>query len=733
MPHFAGHLTNRNVTPLRPQGQNFLQPRQGDNPLFTPRENDALRQRQKDLDMHPRKRFPPPKSPPRVPPKPETPAQRQNRERAEKLRLFHMEKQATEEARKKAREGTFLGTPIADLLKEAIPYVRRPKTPENPYGVERPPISENPAFNKPLLPPNPDEYPEPSAIEKGVPRTVSPDPLRPGELRDGFGEPYSPFGGTMTTLPGFDPNPTTVTSSQGEVYVEPGVVSDAHQTFPITSAGQRIRKQRQDAAAADLMGIPSSGGRFSVPEVDVVDPFNQRVDPASLPASGGSFTYLPQPSEPQSPSNLPMQSAAPESRGFMRQAEELMLDQMEENSRSPILRQQEAPRSFRDRTETAPFFTPGLANEDDMERVPMAPGVNEGLQASLRSQYGGPNFRSRGVMSDRLGDGSGFDRLRQQDADRRAQHVMPTVGPRYRNKAQEEKVREGDRRRRAMRRGEVYTDPVTGEVRDFSAFKAQADRRQERKDRASDILSRAEQFRAASQGPIGAAIIDPSGGIAGPQHVGRQLRFGGISKGAAIAMARNEQIQEDMFNKSMERQRAAKRRENLQFMAEQGDPEAMLMLKKDAGMKVDQADIDIAAEVAKGTIPDAPMQTQRLVATPQAERESMAFRVERILNGNLPDERKKKLILDLHGTLNTEEGINALQDNTSYDEFGPGDYVLSERLRKLFGLKKPPGMFSGLFGGVPAPQGAPAQQGTTPTSPGSAAPKPAYVDPAGRE
>jgi hypothetical protein len=282
----------------------------------------------------------------------------------------------------------------------------------------------------------------------------------------------------------------------------------------------------------------------------------------------------------------------------------------------------------------------------------------------------------------------------------------------------------------ARRRRERDGNPEPGTAAANQRFQEKRAERKARRDRAMALKSRASQIQAASMGPIGAAIINPSGGIAGPQHVGRQLRFGGMSRGAAINQAVNEQLQQDRLNESMERTQDAEQKELVKFMAEQGDPEAMLMLRETAGMNVDEADKAIAGMAAQGKVPAAPQQTQRLVSTPVDEREQMAFQVEGILNrpsSEMTDDMKRRLILQLYSSLNTEQGITDLQDNTSYDKLGPGDYLLSERLRKLFGLKKPPGLFDGLFGGSPAGGGAPQGNASLPQ------PSDPYRDPAGRE
>lgn len=399
----------------------------------------------------------------------------------------------------------------------------------------------------------------------------------------------------------------------------------------------------------------------------------------------------------RSPSDKPPTRPARPRDYFGEAAEELALNQLAENSSSDILRTEPPQRDFYDRTGTTPLFTPGLMLEAPTG-VPVAPGVNEELLDRLpsRREQDRSTMQPGGMVS-----GEAFDRMRQQDAARRASHVMPKAGPRYTNDADEAKVREGDRRRRAMRRGEVYTDPVTGEVRDFAAFKESQDRQQARKDEAQRITTRASQIQAANSGRIGALRVDPSGGIAGPQHVGMQPLFGQMGRGAAIAMAVNELNREERASDALRR---AERQESIRnrlkaAQAMQDGPEKDAVLKQinddivqpsDGSLnEYDKKYKNVDERAKQGQYRKAPA---RKPDTPLGEesvdsRNAMGYQVFDFLNDDtLSDQEKKDAILRQYPELETEQGIDDFVSGTRFDSSVLGRSQLSDRLRRLMGI-----------------------------------------------
>ncbi len=373
------------------------------------------------------------------------------------------------------------------------------------------------------------------------------------------------------------------------------------------------------------------------------------------------------------------------------------MDQLAENLGSDILRTEPPQQDFYDRTGTTPLLTPGLMR-DAPTRVPVAPGVNEELLDGLpsRREQDRSTMQPGGMVS-----GEAFDRMRQQDAARRASNVMPTVGPRYRNDDEEALVREGDRRRRAMRAGEMYTDPVTGQVRDFSAFKAQADRLQARKDAAQEIRTRGAQIQAANSGRIGGVRVDPSGGIAGPQHVGTQGLYGQMGRGAAIAMAQNEMNREERASDALRR---VERQQSIQnrlqaAQAMQDGPEKDAVLKQinddilqpsDGSLnEYDKKYKNVDKRAEQGQYRKAPA---RKPDTPLGEesvdsRQAMGGQVMDFLNDDaLSDQEKKDAILRQYPELETEQGIDDFVSGTTFDSSILGGSQLNDRLRRLMGI-----------------------------------------------
>jgi len=179
---------------------------------------------------------------------------------------------------------------------------------------------------------------------------------------------------------------------------------------------------------------------------------------------------------------------------------------------------QRAAQMKRDRAETSSFLRPGggltdlyegqaggndtMYDSSDPSQMlmpaPRSPGVDEDSLAKLKSKYQ-PNHRSRSVMSEGLGDGSDFDRMREADAAARADHVMPTVDPlmnrdfRGLDTNVRERIIDGDARRRE-RRG----TPNPGTEAGDALFREQRERRSQRRQDALDLRREANDLRAGT-------------------------------------------------------------------------------------------------------------------------------------------------------------------------------------------------------------------------------------------
>jgi len=389
---------------------------------------------------------------------------------------------------------------------------------------------------------------------------------------------------------------------------------------------------------------------------------------------------------------------------------------------------------------------PVLPNEmmpyEQTGRVPMSPGVNESFISGLPSR----SERNRSSMQPSgMGDGSTFDAMaaREREARLAPQRALaqredvteednlgftrtvdrdpnsPTfgqakvVGGTMYGPSVPESVRsliddnDGDAsilytengrdarkalnaarepRRKARLAGEIYTDPATGAVSDYGTFNEAREARQERKDAARELRTRAAQLQ--NYGRTGGVMVDPSGGIAGPMHVGNQATFGpNMSRNQAIRMAQGEVDREDLLQEAMKRADDKDRMQGLKDLAVSGDRQAAAAYRREFGIGEDnpiRTEIDDA--IASGAIPQAPKMTMSFDATPVKDREQMAFQIDRIIDSPaLSRNAKIQMLEEMYGKL-TAEKIDALQNGTSYDGVGPRDYTLTKKFKEFFGL-----------------------------------------------
>lgn len=241
-------------------------------------------------------------------------------------------------------------------------------------------------------------------------------------------------------------------------------------------------------------------------------------------------------------------------------------------------------------------------------------------------------------------------------------------------------------RRKARLAGEVYTDPYTGAVSDYGKFNEAREVRQERKDAARELRTRAAQLQ--NYGRTGGVMVDPSGGIAGPMHVGNQATFGpNMSRNQAIRMAQGELDREDLLQDAMKRADDKDRMEGLKELAVSGDRQAAAAYRREFGIGKDdpiRAEIDDA--IASGAIPTAPKLMVRIEATPVKHREQMLFQIERIIDsGAISKDAKTLMLEEMYGVL-TPAKINAFQNGTSYDKTGPQQYELTKKIMDFLGL-----------------------------------------------
>lgn len=409
---------------------------------------------------------------------------------------------------------------------------------------------------------------------------------------------------------------------------------------------------------------------------------------------------------------------------------------------------------------TLPFQLDQQQRQSEYERrtaaTPQRPGVDEGLQDRLRAKYGGPNFRSRSVASEGLGDGRDFDRMREADAAAEADFVMPTVAPLmnrdFRNvdPIVEDMVRTGDARRREQR-----GTPERGTAAADQLFR---DQRQRRRDR-SEANMPIRQYRALMQNQQEVAPVLFGGQGTPYVNVARRFNQGpGLNQRtlAAMRMVRGDRLQDEKIDRDRFVEDRAFGEGARQFDASN----EVARMKADAAVKAaesqasyNQKKLDIEGRVADGTIAnneanvelkraeaeyrqkidDADRQErlvtssaeqgnlnaqaelagmagvepdntevqrqsaayiQTIPATPQVpvggigemefeERATMANTVKFILSDDSVSNDVKIQTLRQMGIVD-EDDMNLLQNNTRYDKFGTGEYLLTEGYRSLF-------------------------------------------------
>ena len=247
-------------------------------------------------------------------------------------------------------------------------------------------------------------------------------------------------------------------------------------------------------------------------------------------------------------------------------------------------------------------------------------------------------------------------------------------------------------RRKARLAGEVYTDPETGAVSDYGRFNEAREARQERKDAARELRTRRAQLM--NYGRTGGVTVAPGGGIAGPMTVGTQATFGpNMSLNQATRMAQGQLDQESRLRDAEQRKQDAERTETLKLMAEQGDSQAADALREQVGLPVDPDRKVINKEIEIGGIMRGvpAMGGRTFSQVPASERNLMGLQVQSIINNpNLNDKQREIALREMYPELTTLAGINALQNNTeNFDEFGPQEYLLTEELKRIMGIKGP--------------------------------------------
>lgn len=320
--------------------------------------------------------------------------------------------------------------------------------------------------------------------------------------------------------------------------------------------------------------------------------------------------------------------------------------------------------------------------------APRSPGVDEEALAKLKGKYQ-PNQRSRSIMSEGLGDGRDFDRMREADAAAEADFVMPTVGNvmnrdfRMMDPDLVERVQAGDARSRE-RRG----TPEPGTAAADQLFR---DQRQARKDNSMENR-RVRQYRSL----IG-------GGHGGPMGLNeRTLRALQMVDGED-RRARGDFVQDRQFNESQRQfdentamQRARQRQQNRQQMGRLGLDQTMeenraaeaeqtrrdskkqqkfdnrlkkkeaKQTRKDIGKTEDIEDVELKTELEQAQAADAGV-TQSYLAGGQRHSEQSIMEMNSLLSGDLPTETKKKFLRKYYG-INNQKDLNIYLRNSGYEE-----------------------------------------------------------------
>ena len=170
---------------------------------------------------------------------------------------------------------------------------------------------------------------------------------------------------------------------------------------------------QRNAAGAGAQQIPPMPGDPPKNIDETYDEYNKRVMRHRMGTPlGPARSTVKRSASPSSPSNA-MQPSQPDYFGDA--AIEGSLAQLEDNSRSGILRTAPLQPSFRDRTGTAPLLTPGLM-PDAPTASPVAPGVNEELLSRLpgRSERDRSSMQPGGMV-----DGGTFDAMAAREREER--------------------------------------------------------------------------------------------------------------------------------------------------------------------------------------------------------------------------------------------------------------------------------------------------------------------------
>ena len=254
-------------------------------------------------------------------------------------------------------------------------------------------------------------------------------------------------------------------------------------------------------------------------------------------------------------------------------------------------------------------------------------------------------------------------------------------------------------RRKARLAGEIYTDPATGAVSDYGRFNEAREARQERKDAARELRTRAAQLQ--NYGRTGGVMVNPSGGIAGPMFVGNQATFGpNMSRNQAIRMAQGQMDQEERASDALRRidqqQAMNNRLQAAQAMQDGPAKDAVLKQINDDILQPSDGSLNeydekygkVDKRAEQGQYRKAPARKADTLGEEKVDdRQKMGGQVIDFLNDDeLSDQEKKDAILRQYPELETEEGIDNFVSGTTYDSSILGDSLLNDRLRGIMGL-----------------------------------------------
>ena len=289
------------------------------------------------------------------------------------------------------------------------------------------------------------------------------------------------------------------------------------------------------------------------------------------------------------------------------------------------------------------------------------------------------------------------------------------TGTKARERTSEE-LAETQARKAARASGSVYTDS-DGNVTDYGQLnknrEAYREREAARKERARELRTRRAQLM--NYGRTGGAIVNPSGGIAGPMHVGFQPRFGpNMSLNQATLMAQRQLDQfeqrdrdrftEDrafaeeqrQFDENTAMQRARQRQQNRQQMGRLGLDQTMeenrvaeaeqarkdskkqqkfenklkkqeaKQKRKDIGKTEDIEDMELRTELEAQQAADAGI-TQTYLSGGMRHSPQSIMEMQNLLSSDLSKDQKKKFLRQYYG-INNQKQLNIYLRESGYEE-----------------------------------------------------------------